>query len=70
MTKVDETKHEKVHMACRRGTDRLTKGQSCDGRTAYKLTDPKDPPSKAPAFKCAKCGFEWVVPTGGSFNVV
>jgi len=67
MTKIDEDKHEKVHMACRRGIDRLTKGQSCDSRMAYKLTDPK---SKAPAFKCVKCGFEWIVPIGGSFNVV
>lgn len=57
-------KREKVLMPCKRGNDRLTVGQSCDSKWAYRLSPPQ---SKAPSFKCCDCGFEWTVPVGGQF---
>jgi transposase-like protein len=64
--KIDPEKHEKVLMPCKRGTDQMTKGQACDSKNAYKLTATG---SRAPSFQCAKCGFQWIVPTGGSFVI-
>jgi transposase-like protein len=68
MTKIDENIHEKVLMPCKRGTTQMTHGQSCDSKSAFKLTESNGPRASAPAFKCAKCGFEWTVPIGGTFT--
>lgn len=56
---------EVTHMKCRRGSDRITSGQSCDGLQVEKINtgNPKNP-----MFKCKKCGFSWSVPIGGEFN--
>ena len=64
--KIDPEKHEKVLMPCKRGSDRMTKGQSCNSKNAYKLSPPG---SRSPSFKCAQCGFEWTIPTGGTINI-
>lgn len=63
MTQEDKTEPETVHMPCKRGTDRLTQGESCSGRTAIKLDGRFS--ATMPGFKCTKCGFKWTVPTGG-----
>lgn len=63
MANVAENKE--VLMKCRRGSDVITRGQSCNSMKALKLGS--DTVSKAPKFKCCKCGFEWVVVIGGSF---
>lgn len=65
MTTPDPSVHPEVLVACRRGNDKLTAGQSCDSKRAYRLTGES---SQAPAFKCVKCGFEWVIPIGGQFT--
>lgn len=65
MTQVDDST-PKVLVPCKRGNDRLTEGQRCDSKTAYQLS-PQG--SKAPAFKCVKCNYEWIVPIGGAFNL-
>lgn len=65
--KADPQKHEVVFVACRRGKDRATEGQSCDSREAYRLTGKG---SLSPMFKCKKCGFEWTTPVGGAFNTI
>ncbi|KKL45171.1 hypothetical protein LCGC14_2358340 [marine sediment metagenome] len=67
MTQVDKNEREKVLMPCKRGTDRLTQGESCNGRSAFRLA--RGFTATAPAFKCCKCGFEWIVPTGGQSPV-
>jgi transposase-like protein len=53
-----------VMVKCKRGTDRLTEGESCDSKLAYQLSQPG---SSVASFKCKKCGFSWNVPLGGSF---
>lgn len=65
MTKPTQDANPKVLVACKRGSDRVTEGQSCDSKTAYRLTQSG---SHAPRFKCVKCGYEWIVPVGGQFN--
>lgn len=55
-----------VMVACRRGNDKLTTGQSCDSRQAYKLSADGD---RAVRFQCVKCKHHWIVGLGGSFNV-
>ena len=67
MTQEDKTEPEKVHMPCKRGTNRLTQGEKCDGRVAIKI--PSRFSMTIPAFKCVKCGFQWSVPTGGQSPV-
>jgi len=59
-----EQEKEKVLMPCKRGSDQLTLGQTCDSKFAYRLS-PQG--SNVPAFKCCKCGHEWRVPVGGKF---
>ena len=63
--RIDPEKHEKVLMPCKRGTDRMTRGEKCVSRSAYKISTAG---SKYPSFKCETCGFEWTVPTGGAFT--
>jgi hypothetical protein len=54
--------HPVVHMKCKRGSDKLTSGQSCRGMMAEKLAPDG---SQTPQFKCTSCGFVWSVPIGG-----
>lgn len=63
---MDEKKEDKpkVLMPCKRGTDAITAGQSCENKWAYALSPQQ---SKSPSFKCCECGFEWIVPLGGQF---
>jgi ribosomal protein S27E len=67
MIEAEARKHKKVMAPCKRGSDILTKGQACSSKQAY-LISPQG--STAPAFKCCKCGHEWVTPTGGTFHGV
>lgn len=55
-----------VFVACKRGTDKMTEGQNCDSRQARNLTESG---SRNSFFKCAKCGYSWVVTTGGQFTM-
>jgi transposase-like protein len=60
-----EEKKPVVMAKCRRGSDRLTEGQSCQSKRAHQLTPPQ---SKHVSFKCADCGYSWTIPVGGSFT--
>lgn len=51
-----------VHMKCKRGSDRLTEGQTCKGMMAEKLSPDG---SQVCQFKCTSCGFIWSIPVGG-----
>lgn len=53
-----------VMVKCKRGSDRLTEGQTCDGKMAERLSGPG---SHVVSFKCKKCGYMWSVPLGGMF---
>ncbi len=55
-----------VNMACQRGKDLKTKGQHCDSKRAYNMSG--TPGGSSPSFQCTKCGFQWTVQMGGSFN--
>ena len=55
-----------VHMKCRRGGDQATRGQSCNGMAAEKLSSDGDSSAR---FRCITCNFTWMVPLGGSFNI-
>jgi len=64
---MSQQKRPSVMVACRRGKDAATAGQSCDSRTAYQLSEPGGTQAQ---FKCVKCGFVWTVPLGGRFKTV
>ena len=55
--------YPEVFAKCRRGGDRVTVGQSCDGMKASNMTEPG---SHSVTMKCLKCGFVWSVPVGGA----
>lgn len=55
-----------VNMKCRRGGDRATVGQSCDGMLAEKLLKDGD---RNAAFRCLKCKYRWNVAVGGVVNL-
>lgn len=57
--------HPIVLVACKRGTDQLTRGQACDSRNVYKLSQDG---AHNVMYKCVKCGFSWNVPVGGAFT--
>jgi transposase-like protein len=57
--------HPIIHMKCRRGSDLVTHGQSCNGMQAYKLTPDG---SQHVQFRCTLCNYSWTVPIGGSFS--
>ena len=61
-----KTENPIVNMKCRRGSDRMTVGQTCDGMMAEKLS--KDG-SRSVSFCCTKCRFTWTVAIGGSFSL-
>lgn len=52
-----------VHVKCRRGSDKLTEGQTCGGLRAY--NESRDRSSAR--FRCVKCNFSWSVQVGGEF---
>jgi len=54
-----------VMVKCRRGSDKLTAGESCDSLSANK--ESHSTPYHV-YFQCKKCGFRWNVNMGGSFN--
>jgi hypothetical protein len=54
------------NIKCRRGSDRVTSGQSCDGLMAEKLSSDGQ---HTPTFRCSKCKYVWSVPIGGSFSI-
>lgn len=55
-----------VLIQCRRGSDLMTNGQSCDSKSAYNLSE--RPGGPIVTFKCVKCGFMWSTPVGGQVN--
>lgn len=57
-----ESKNPVVHMKCKRGSDRMTEGQTCKGMMAEKLSHDG---THVAQFKCTSCGFIWSVPVGG-----
>ena len=61
----DKNDHPTVMVKCRRGSDKITNGQTCDSRSAHSL-NPQG--SSVSIFKCVKCGFVWSVAVGGSFT--
>lgn len=62
----DVTSNPVVFAACKRGTDQITKGQSCDGKRATRMT-PEG--SSNVRFCCKECGFSWNVAIGGNFTM-
>ena len=57
---------EEVFAKCKRGTDKLTVGESCGSNTAYKINS-NNP--HVVIFRCTKCGYQWSIPIGGSFSL-
>lgn len=55
-----------VHARCRRGSDRVTNGQTCDGMKAFNLSSQG---SHVVSLKCSKCGFIWNIPVGGFTSI-
>ena len=55
-----------VNVKCRRGSDKISEGQSCSSLTAENLTLHG---STIARFRCTKCKFSWGIPTGGTFQV-
>lgn len=60
----EEPKKDEVFMACKRSSDKLFMGQSCNSLKAYKMS--RDG-SSIPTFTCVKCRYTWSVPIGGTF---
>jgi hypothetical protein len=58
--------HPIVFVRCTKGSDPATKGQTCNGRQAYKLSPDGH---RSPMYKCTKCSHVFSVGLGGSFNV-
>lgn len=52
-----------VNVRCRRGSDKLTEGQSCNGLRAYNESQDRS----SARFRCIKCNFSWSVQVGGEF---
>jgi hypothetical protein len=48
---------------CKRGSDRATTGQECDGNLAEILSPPG---SNIVHFRCHKCKHAWIIPVGGT----
>lgn len=53
-----------VFIRCTRGSDPMTKGQSCDSRKAYKLSADGHP---SPMYQCVKCKHTFAIGLGGHF---
>lgn len=63
---MSDSSEKAVFAKCRRGNDKLTSGQSCDGLKAVKLSSDG---AHVVSLKCAKCGFTWNVPVGGATSI-
>lgn len=57
---------KEVFAACKRGNDPMTSGQKCDSNRAYQINQSG---SSSVSLQCAKCGHNWVIGIGGSFNL-
>jgi hypothetical protein len=55
-----------VFAKCKRGSDQVTGGQSCDSKLAFRLSDPQ---ARVVLFQCKKCNHQWSVPVGGGFEL-
>jgi hypothetical protein len=66
MSNAKKPEHPVVNMKCRRGSDAATRGQSCQGMQAEKLTPDG---SSLVQLKCTTCKHVWSVPVGGSINL-
>lgn len=55
-----------VHMKCRRGSDKMTEGQTCNYMRAEKRSDDGAPVVQ---FKCEKCGYIWSISVGGYTSI-
>jgi hypothetical protein len=55
-----------VHVKCKRGSDHITRNQSCFSMQAYKLT--RDGASVV-QFRCTKCSYVWSVSVGGVIDI-
>lgn len=64
---MDEVKPELAfaHAACRRGSDKVTEGQSCSN-TTVELLSPQGSPTVR--MRCTLCNFAWNVALGGTFT--
>lgn len=58
--------NQEVLVRCKRGSDRITDGQSCKGTIAKKLSEDGSPIVR---FQCTTCNFVWSIPIGGSFSL-
>jgi len=56
-----------VNAKCKRGSDRMSEGQSCPSLTAENMTRQG---ASVVQFRCTKCKYAWAVPMGGSFQGV
>jgi hypothetical protein len=63
---MDQLEKPVINMKCRRGSDKATTGQNCDGMLAEKLMEDGN---RNAAFRCVKCKFRWNVPVGGVVNL-
>ena len=61
----DAPTHPVVHAKCKRGSDKLSEGQSCNSLSAENMTTQG---SNIAQFRCTKCKYVWRVPMGGVFT--
>ena len=54
-----------VNVKCRRGSDKISEGQSCSSLAAENMSTPG---SASAQFRCTKCKYTWRVQMGGTFN--
>jgi hypothetical protein len=55
-------KYPEVFAKCRRGSDRLTQGDSCSSMRALNMSEPG---AHVVTMQCVKCKFTWNVGVGG-----
>jgi transposase-like protein len=65
MTVENKIKDKPILMKCRRGSDRLTAGQTCDGMFVKKHNQDG---STEQRYTCEKCRYTWTVGVGGVFQ--
>lgn len=58
---VSATSNVIVFAPCRRGKDKATEGQSCQGRQAEKLSVPEEPRVR---LRCVTCRHTWSISNG------
>jgi hypothetical protein len=62
----ETTEHPEVFVKCKRGSDIMTNGESCDSNRALKLSPDG---SNNVSFRCLKCNHQWFISIGGSVNL-